>query len=99
MSVRPDLTLDDDCGQLAGAVKLYFSKTKPLGKQVGLYVATAVHWYAEKHLVPNGEPHHRHFFVVDVFDKMIYHAPRAQQRRREDLEFACEEIAQIWKVA
>jgi hypothetical protein len=101
ISVRPEVIVrgQDRLGEpMAGAIKLYFSKTIPLGEQGGGYVAAAVHQFVDMHVEP-GHAMPRHCQVVDVFGGEVYAAPRAIVRRRNDLAAACEEIARAWETA
>jgi hypothetical protein len=98
ISVRPDLLLNaaGEGGGTSGAVKLYLSKTGPLGEEAGLYVATTVHQYLTDILRPGGVPEARSCIVLDVFAREIHNAPRSFKRRRNDVEAACEEITRAW---
>jgi hypothetical protein len=99
VSVRPDVTLqgsDRSGAPVLGAVKLYIGKTIPLDAQSGAFVATTLHQYVDQLLEPEGAAAYRKCIVLDVFAGEMYEAPRAFQRRREDIEAACEEIARAW---
>lgn len=43
-----------------------------------------------------GRPERELCMVIDVFDQEGYVAPKANKRRLEDIEAACEEIARVW---
>ena len=101
ISVRPEVIVrgTNRSGDAAGgALKLYFSKTIPLGQEGGEYVATLVHQYVDTHVTP-GQADPRLCRVIDVFGGRVFTAPRAIARRRRDLWAACEEIARAWDVA
>jgi hypothetical protein len=101
ISVRPEVILrgqDRRGEQIAGAIKLYLSKTIPLSEEGGGYVAAAVHEYVGAHVEP-GSASPRQCQVIDVFDARIYTAPQATVRRRNDLVAACEEIVRAWENA
>lgn len=82
----------------AGVMKLYFSKHHPLDERSGQYIATVLHRYAEQRLEQRGPVDPRLVGVFDVFAGRLYFAPRAQQRRMNDVKLACEEIAARWDV-
>jgi hypothetical protein len=100
VSVRPEILLggtDRQGEPIAGALKLYFSKTNPLTQDSAAYIATAVHAFVEAHMQPaHADP--RHCRVIDVFGRKVFTAPRASARRRNDLAAACEEIARAWEL-
>jgi hypothetical protein len=99
ISVRPDAIVHGigrNHASLVGAVKLYFSKTFVLDDRAGEYVGTINHEFGQRYLADRGVPDYRQFYVIDVFAKRIYTAPRAFIRRRSDIEAACEEIASRW---
>ncbi|WP_164017138.1 hypothetical protein [Pyxidicoccus trucidator] len=101
INVRPEVILRsvDAQGQMrSGLLKLYFSKHTPLDERSGQYIATVLHRYAEQRLEQRGPVDPRLVGVFDVFAGRLYFAPRAQQRRMNDVKLACEEIAARWDV-
>ena len=78
VSVRPELVLRGTRrGQaIVGAVKLHFPKSNSLNRTAAEYVGTVLHEYGELHLGP-GKCVPRHCYVIDVFTKQVYVAPRA----------------------
>jgi hypothetical protein len=97
VSVRPEVLLEakNRSGEtIYGAAKLYFSKSFPLNKISGEYVAAMVHQYATEHLLTPAE--RNLCFVVDVFGKNVYVAPRTHIKRRSEMEAAMEEYARAW---
>jgi hypothetical protein len=94
ISVRPEL-VGSRAGK-AGAVKLHLSRTFTLAGEAGAFVGTLLHEYGERHLSSDGPVSPRGFYVIDVFGKAVYPAPRSFARRRADVEAACEEIASRW---
>ncbi|MFP2926689.1 hypothetical protein ACLESO_16070 [Pyxidicoccus sp. 3LG] len=101
ISVRPEVLLRsvDAQGQMrSGLLKLYFSKHTPLDERSGQYIATVLHRYAEQRLEQRGPVDPRLVGVFDVFAGNLFFAPRAQQRRMNDVHLACEEIAARWNV-
>jgi hypothetical protein len=98
VSVRPEVIVRSTRRAreaASGALKLYFSKTLPLGQEGGEYVATLVHQFVDTHIAP-GHADPRLCRVIDVFGGRVFTAPRAVARRRRDLWAACEEIARAW---
>lgn len=96
VSIRPEVLVTEPG---PGAVKIYLGKTFSLTADEkrrpgsGGYAATMLHqWLEERHATINP----RHCLVVDVFNGVVFEAPRSFLRRREDLAAACEEIAERW---
>ncbi|MFP2957613.1 hypothetical protein ACLEPN_07200 [Myxococcus sp. 1LA] len=101
ISVRPDVLLrsvDTQGLMRSGLWKLYFSKHTPLDERSGQYIATVLQRYAEERLEQRGPVDSRLVGVFDVFAGRLFQAPRAQQRRMNDVRLACEEIAARWDV-
>lgn len=99
VSVRPEvlITGKDRKGEpLNGAIKLYISKTTPLTPEAAEYVATTVHQFVSDYRGEAGKTDYRLCYVLDVFNKKVFSAPRSHVRRRADIEAACEEIARAW---
>ena len=101
VSVRPEVILrgqDRRGHQTVGCLKLYLSKTLPFDEDgvSASYIGALLHRYAEEHLANDARADHRLCQVVDVFGQRVFVAPRAMQRRHNDLEAACQEIAQMW---
>lgn len=94
VSVRPELILHSDKG-VAGAMKLYISKTNPFTDESGAYAATILHEYLTD-VLGHSSTDYRHCVVVDLFARRIHTAPRAFRKRRTDVSAACEEISQRW---
>src|SRR5690606_11169690 len=97
VSIRPEIRLEgkNRAGEsIYGAAKLYFSKTFPLNKISGEYIATMIHQHASEYLP--GVAEHKLCFVIDVFAKNIYAAPRAHVKRCSEMEVAMEEYARAW---
>lgn len=99
VSVRPEIivTRKNRFGdQCVGAVKLYFPKTHPLGKEAGEYVASTVHHFLNEYPQIPGNPDYKLCAVVDVSAGDVFWAPLAYRRRRTEIEAACREIARAW---
>jgi hypothetical protein len=100
VSVRPEILLTGTTrigNSLEGAVKLYFSKNHPMSKEAGLYAATTLHHYITEYpRVENSSCDHRMCYVVDVFGRRVFTAPRSYKQRRASIEASCEEIKRAW---
>lgn len=99
VSVRPELIVESKGrleGRTVGAIKLYFSKTMPLSRESGAFVATALGEFTEQFLALSAKADYRLSRVVDIFARKLYGVPRSRIRRRNDLSAACEEIARAW---
>ncbi|MCP3101866.1 hypothetical protein LZ198_23595 [Myxococcus sp. K15C18031901] len=99
VNVRPEVLLRtvDGQGQMrSGLLKLYFSKHTPLDERAGQYIATVLQRFAEQRLEQRGPVDPNLVGVFDVFAGRLHVAPRAQQRRLQDVQLACEEIAERW---
>ncbi len=100
VSVRPtNLLIADKLGQKApavGAIKPYLASSDPLNGEAGTLYAALVHWYAEEALAQVGEADRRLTFVIDVFAKKIFQAPKAFKQRRDVLQYSCQEIYERW---
>ncbi|MCE9667023.1 hypothetical protein LY474_04270 [Myxococcus stipitatus] len=99
INARPEVLLRavDGQGQMrSGLLKLYFSKHAPLDERAGQYIATVLHRFAEERLEQRGPVDPNLVGVFDVFAGRLFVAPRAQQRRLNDVQLACEEIAERW---
>jgi hypothetical protein len=93
ISVRPELFLADSKDTIQGCIKLVFGKTKDIDEEATQYIGVCLQRYvSEQHNVSN----HKTCFVLDIFDKKIYTAPKAYKRRIADVEVACEEIQRAW---
>jgi hypothetical protein len=99
ISVRPEVILrgtDKKGRSIIGAVKLYIGKSIPLKDDSAAYVATTLHQYVERFLENQGTVAYKNCHVLDVFAGTAFHAPKAYQARRGDINAACEEIARSW---
>ncbi|GAB2527794.1 hypothetical protein [Rufibacter soli] len=93
ISIRPEILIHDK-SEISGGVKLYFSKSCPLSKTSADYIGTLLKMYLEQQY---GKPiKARNCFVIDIFNKTIYTAPKAYAKRLQDIEAACSEISHRW---
>lgn len=98
VAISPEAILTKTAGNAThvGAVKFYFSKSKPLGKKRAEYMGALMDWYCEKHLKSVGIANYKCSLVADIPGDAIHAAPKAKIRNRKDIEAACEEIADRW---
>lgn len=102
VSVRPEAILVAGSGSeeaQIGAMKLYFSKNKPIGEERARYAGTVLHQFLEEYYSHLGVPDYRSCLVVDIFAGKLFAAPRTYKRRRQDIEAACLEIGLMWPQA
>jgi hypothetical protein len=98
VSVRPEVGLireRPDGAFETGAVKLYFSKDRPLTAEAGSNIAVALQWYMERAysswaIAPDLCQ------VLDVFAEQVWTPPQRQDRRRDNIAAACREILTLW---
>ena len=96
ISVRPELFISSASGTVVGALKLFFSKTTAMAEERARYAGALLHLYTEVALAAGPNADCSNCFVVDVFAKKVFTAPRTFRRRRLDINAACEEIAAGW---
>jgi hypothetical protein len=99
ISIKPDVILysNDRKGlPIVGAIKLYFPKTNTLTEDSGLYIASMLRAYLDKHYNNEGTVDRKRCYVVDIFGQNIFVAPQAYSKRLKDIEAACQEISRAW---
>jgi len=94
VSIRPELLAVSDSAP--GGVKFYLSKGTPLTPERGAYAGALLHMYFASTSALGASVEAHHCFVVDVFARSTYSAPKSFRRRRRDVEAACSEIAAVW---
>jgi hypothetical protein len=99
ISVRPEIILVDE-GKggkpLAGALKLHFPRTFPLGDSGAGYVSALLQEYTKTYLTANGEASGALCPVIDVGSKKMYPGAKSILQRMKDIEAACRNIAGLW---
>ena len=98
VSIRPEIILKGfgKSGKLlAGALKLHFPRTFPLGTSAG-YVSALLQEYAKAYLSNDGEAFGPYCFVIDIGSKTICAGVKATAARMRDIEAACRNIAGLW---
>ncbi len=94
VSVAPDVSIiAPGTERQIGAVKFHFGRTYPLSQNSRQYAATILYSLIETN---GGTPVRTLCDSVDVFGAASESAPRATKRRLDDVEAACEEIAERW---
>ena len=99
ISVRPELIIrgtDTKKGPFVGAVKLHACKGFAMDQNAAEYVGTLLREYGELHLTDESPCDYRRCYVLDVFAKQLYPAPKATTKRQSEIVAACEEIANGW---
>lgn len=95
VSIRPDIYIKNDNGEMVGAIKLHFPKSNPLTTTSGEYVATALKEFVQENSSAPISP--KLCIVIDVPSSTVITAPKAGKKRMMDIEAACEEISAQWK--
>lgn len=95
VSIRPDVYIKSDDGEVVGAIKLHFPKSNPLTTTSGEYVATALKVFVQENASNAIDP--KLCLIIDVPSSNVIPAPKAGKKRMSDLEAACEEIDAQWK--
>lgn len=79
-------------------MKLYFGKTFPLDGETGPLVAAVLRRYMER-MYPAATVDPQQCTVLDLFEGTTYCAPKADRRRLNSVEAACNEIRTMWASA
>ena len=99
ISVRPELIIRGAApktGPFVGVVKLHVCKGFTMDQTAAEYVGTLLREYGELHLADETLCDYRRCYVLDVFAKQLYPAPKATAKRQSEIVSACEEIANGW---
>lgn len=83
-------------GPHLGAIKPYFSATTALSLESAKLYGSLLHWWVEDQLNDFGQADPMSCFVVDVFQRKVYRAPKAYKQRRDLIAFSCREIFDRW---
>ena len=93
VSIRPEIYLQDNDGNVNGCVKLVFGKGRELSEDEAKYTGTCLQrWMIEFFNISE----HKLCFVVDIFGRKYHIAPKAYKKRLSDIEAACQEISRAW---
>ncbi len=96
VSVRPEILLRDKTGNIVGAIKLYFRKSKELSEKTGKLIATVLRTYLMDTFNAADTVKPAKCLVMDIFSGQIHQAPKAYKRAMANVQSACEEIAIRW---
>lgn len=97
ITIRPDAILRDEVtGEIAGAVKLHFSKTHPLSEKAAGYVAAALKVHLSENL-ENSNIKAEKCFVVDIPTQKVVTSTKKHISKMKDIKAACSEINAHWK--
>ncbi|MCZ8355314.1 MAG: hypothetical protein O9340_11300 [Cyclobacteriaceae bacterium] len=98
VSVHPDILI---CGKIRnkkfiGGIKLHISKSHPLKKEAGEYVATVLHEYLEKEF-PKSRVKTQFCISIDVFTGEYFIAPKTYKTMKKNIKAACSAIQLFWE--
>lgn len=100
ISVRPEIILRGDGpkgAKCVGAIKLHFSKTRPLGEEAAGYVSAVVQEFCKLHVVKDNETVHPGYCqVIDIASGKVYPGVKATTQRMKDVAAECQNIAGLW---
>lgn len=94
ISVRPEILLFRD-GNVVGAIKMVFNKTRTRGKDEIEYIGTVLLEYMRE--IYDKNINNTDCYVIDIFAGKMDVAPKAFKKRMKDIEASCEEIRDTWK--
>ncbi|MEM7147123.1 MAG: hypothetical protein AAF591_18535 [Verrucomicrobiota bacterium] len=99
VSVRPEFLLrfDSRGRSKVGAIKLVFSKTRPLTDEWAAYIGTGLRLYLADRFATTATPDIASCLVVDVLAGEVFAGPKSITKRTEDLKSSCSEIALWWR--
>ena len=100
VSVRPEIILKGKGTKgkaYIGAVKLHFSKTTQMDKEMAGYVSAVMQHYCNCHLKSGDEIVNPDYCqVVDVGSGQVFAGTKSTSQRIKDAEAACQNIVAIW---
>lgn len=99
ISVRPEIILrgaGKSGNQLIGAIKIHFSKTRPLDIESAGYVSAVVQEYCRNHLAQDEEVYAPYCSVIDIGSLSVYPGVKSTVKRMKDVEAECRNIAALW---
>lgn len=94
VSIKPDLLLKDENGNIIGFIKLYFSKETELNQNTADLITCLGREYFKEMM--NLNLLERNCLVLDVFRGELYSAPKSFKKRMSDIYASCREIADRW---
>jgi hypothetical protein len=100
ISVRPEIILRGRGGktkkELIGAIKVHFSRTRPLNEESAGYVSAIVQEYCREQLATREEVYAPYCFVIDLGSMQVYPGVRSIVQRMKDVEAECRNIPALW---
>jgi hypothetical protein len=99
ISVRPEIILrgkGKGDQPLFGAVKIHFSRTRPLTEESAGFVSAVVQEFCRERMATNEQVFAPYCFVIDVGSRSIYKGAKSTIQRLKDVEAECRNIAGLW---
>lgn len=99
ISVRPEIVLGGTGKggkRLVGAVKVHYSKTRPLNEESAGYVSAIVQQYCMETMPDDGDAYAPYCFVIDLGSMRVYPGMKSTVQRMKDVEAECRNIAGLW---
>lgn len=95
VSVEPDAIITGAVRgkDFIGGLKLYFSKTTKLDKEMGKTISSVVYHYLKEF---SDKSNSQHCFVLDVMNSATFTASASYSRKIKEIEIACDEIRIVW---
>lgn len=100
ISVRPEIVLRGTMSKggkpIIGALKVHFSKSRPLNEESAGYVSAVLQEFCRETLATEEEVYAPYCFVIDVGSKAVYPGVKATAQRLKDVDAECRNIAGLW---
>lgn len=101
ISVRPEIVLRGAAPRtkkpVIGALKVHFSRTRPLNEESAGYVSAIVQEWCREHLATTEEVYAPYCFVIDLGSHRVYPGMRSIVQRMKDVEAECRNIPALWE--
>lgn len=99
ISVRPEIILrgtGKKGAPLIGAVKVHYSKTRPLNQESAGYVSAIAQQFCKEVMPDDGEAYAPYCFVIDLGSMRVYPGVKSTTQRMKDVDAECRNIAALW---
>lgn len=99
ISVRPEIILrgtGKSGKKLLGAVKVHFSKTRPLNEESAGYVSAVVQEFCRDFMIDDEDVYAPYCFVIDLGSMSVYPGVKSTVQRLKDIDAECRNIPAIW---
>ncbi|TGE23571.1 hypothetical protein [Hymenobacter metallicola] len=95
ISVEPDIIITGHKRKkpYTGAIKLYFSKSNKITKDMGKTISSMLYEHIKEF---SNDADNKHCFVYDVINTTIYSASTSYTTKIKEIQAACEDISAIW---